>query len=315
MNRAFISFRSTSYKELLENGCIMVSGKVCNKDNALKCRYERCSFRRAVIFANQQKAIDCFIVPPKFILPPNALLTSFNYFEYLPDIKYIIENSDFFVRFELEEDSFWTEMELNFWKSHCRKTGTKTVIVVTSNGSISEEKFSPMDKTEAQYYWRLMYYTRKENYHDHAWGRFSNCFVQICPSCGNMTLVSAAALRYMINHNISLVCPHCNINRFSYCYKNKMGLYFFDCTKETGTRQPIPTEQINELLLKSHKRLLAKSPLVCMSNESFPEQIALIVMIHAIGNWVRKSIVGGHLELRIWIDDNGVYKIPMVKSD
>lgn len=41
---------------------------------------------------------------------------------------------------------------------------------------------------------------------------------------------------------------------------------------------------------------LVYSPLLCMYNESFPEQIPLIVMFTSIKDWV-KTIIGGHFEI------------------
>lgn len=49
---------------------------------------------------------------------------------------------------------------------------------------------------------------------------------------------------------------------------------------------------------------LVYSPLLCMYNESFPEQIPLIVMFTSIKDWVKKSIVGGHPEIRIYVDND-----------
>lgn len=41
-----------------------------------------------------------------------------------------------------------------------------------------------------------------------------------------------------------------------------------------------------------------------MSNESFPEQIPFVVMLTSIKDWVKKSIVGGHLEIRECVDND-----------
>ncbi len=311
MKKAFISFRSTPYEDLLKNGCKMILGESCDASKAHKCSYTNCSYRKAIVFSSCQKKIDCIVIPPKYILPPNTLLTAFNYFEYLPDIKNIIESSDYFIRFEIQTDSFWTEMELNFWKSHCRKIGIRTMYEVSSEGTVLETEFLPMDKSEAIFYWRLMYYTRKDTYYDHAWGRFSNTFIQKCPACGNITLISAAALRHLLNNRIALMCPFCNKNEFIYCV-NSVGLYSFDCTGESDVNHdPIDTEYINDLLLKSNKKILTRSPLFCMSNESFPEQIPFIVMFTSIKDWVKKSIVGGHLEIRICTGDGTIKHIPL----
>lgn len=304
MKKAFVSFRSTPYNDLLKNGCKMILGESCDANKALKCPYTDCSYRKAVVFSNYQKYIDCYIIPPKYILPPNTLLTAFNYFEYLPDIKNIIESSDYFIRFDIQTDSFWTEMELNFWKSHCRKTGANTIFEVSSEGKVSETEFSPMDKSEATFYWRLMYYTRKDTYGDHAWGKFANTFIQKCPTCGKTLLISTEALRYMLRNEMTLVCPHCKANKFTY-YKNSIGLCSFKYTGGNDiTHEPIPTEYITDLLLKSKKSLLAQTPLLCMSNESFPEQIPFIVMFTSIKDWVKKSIVGGHPEIRVCVDND-----------
>lgn len=303
----FVSFRSTPYRELSHNGCKVVSGGKCSPKLAISCHYENCSYRRAVLFASQHKNINFIIVPPEYILPPNTLLTAMNYFEYLPDIKQAIESVDSFLRFEIQEDSFWTDMEMKFWKSHCRSKEINSFYTVSPSGEINKELFSPMDKNEAKYYWRLMYYTRRENYHDHAWGTYSNCYIQQCPICGKLLLISRTGLKYLIRNNKGLVCPHCEQNIFTYDKSNK-GLFSFKCSNNSKSVHAIPTRHINDLLLGTDMNLLSYSPLICMSHESFVQQIALTVMFSDLRDFAKKSIKGSHLEIREY-DENGKLKI------
>lgn len=108
----------------------------------------------------------------------------------------------------------------------------------------------------------------------------------------------------MLHNEKALMYPHCKANKFIY-YKNSIGLYSFKYTRGNDiTHKPIPTEYITDLLLKSKKSLLAQTPLLCMSNESFPEQIPFIVMFTSIKDWVKKSIVGGHPEIRVCVDND-----------
>ena len=306
----FVSFRSTPYRDLANNGCKLVSGEKCSPKQAIICHYENCSYRRAIIFASQHKSHNFIIVPPEYILPPNTLLTAMNYFEFLPDIKQAIESVDSFMRFEIDKDSFWTDMELNFWKSYCRGQNVNTFYTVSFDGERDKKLFSPMDKNEAKYYWRLMYYTRRENYHDHAWGTFSNCFIQQCPICGKLLLISRSALKNLIKNNNGLVCPHCNQNTFMY-YRNNRDLYSFKCSKNSEPLYVIPTKHINDLLLGTDKHVLSDSPLICMSHESFVQQIALTVMWNDLKDLAKKSISGSHLEIRECDESGKITKIPL----
>ena len=114
----FISYRSTPYSELRRCGCSVVHDKgKCDCKTAINCDILHCSFRRAAIFANRQ-TYKCYIVPPTFMLPPESLLRVSDFFEKSHELFNLISNCDVFVRFEIDEDSIWTDLEMRFWKRH-----------------------------------------------------------------------------------------------------------------------------------------------------------------------------------------------------
>lgn len=73
----------------------------------------------------------------------------------------------------------------------------------------------------------------------------------------------------------------------------------------------IPTKHINDLLLGTDKHVLSDSPLICMSHESFVQQIALTVMWNDLKDLAKKSISGSHLEIRECDESGKITKIPL----
>lgn len=312
---AFISYRSTPYSQLLEAGCNVVTnnGK-CDEHTALECPVQDCAFKRASIFAQRQE-YDCFLVPPVYMLPPNTILTPLSFYQNLPLLQNTISKSDSFIRFEITEDSFWTNLELEFWRK--RSMGLQDNVYYnvwldeTGQTQFESKTFPAMSKSQADLYWRLLHYTSNEHKFDHAWGRYYDCHICTCPNCGRITLYSKAALDHLINNHLAIPCSHCHDSSFTFKYKSKWrDLITFDYRGDRNTIKPLSNDFIISLLLDSKKEILNQIHLICMSHETFPTMIAMTAVLVLLKNMLMKYILGSHLELRTY--QNGtIIKVPI----
>lgn len=308
MEQVFISYRSTSYKKLNESGCAVIkNGKKCDCQTAPSCPVQDCAFKRAAIFANKQDNYKCYIVPPVYMLPPNTLLTPIDFYQHLPLLSNNISQSDIFVRFELEEDSFWTYLEYELWRRRSIDLPENNFYTVWLDAygktNFKGYTFDNMSKNDARLYWRLLYYTSPDHYHDHEWGRYSNCFISICPNCGEITLYSLAALKYMIKHNIRIKCTHCRNASFSFQFKSHWrNIITYDYHGEIKPTPSLSNEFVISLLLDSNKEILNHIHLICMSYESFPKVYALNAMMSILKDQMKKQFMETNLELRTYKD-------------
>ena len=308
MEQVFISYRSTSYKKLSESGCdVITKGKKCDCQSASFCPVQDCAFKRAAIFANRQDKYKCYIVPPVYMLPPNTLLTPIDFYQHLPLLSNTIFKSDIFVRFELEEDSFWTYLEYELWRRRSMDLSENKYYTVWLDGdgktNFEGYTFEKMSKNEARLYWRLIYYTSSEHYHLHEWGRYSNCFISICPYCGEITLYSLTALKFMIKSNIRIKCTHCYNSSFSFQFKSRwQNIITYDYRGEINHTRTLTNDFVVSLLLDSNKELLNHLHLICMSYESFPKVYALNAMMSILKDQMKKQFMETYLEMRTYQD-------------
>lgn len=311
----FISYRSTPYTQLVAQGCKVVNNnEKCNCDIALKCSVQNCEFKRASIFARKQ-TYNCFLVPPIYMLPPNTILTPIDFYQNLPLLQSLISKSDIFVRFEISEDSFWTNLEFDFW----RKRSIDLQDNICYNVWLDEDEetqsealsFPSMSKNKAYLYWRLLHYTSNEHKFDHEWGRYSNCFICTCPNCGRISLYSLNALNYLIKKDLTIRCTHCHEASFSFNIKSKWrNLITFDYQGNHNPTTPLSNDFIMNLLLNSKKEVLDQIHLICMSHETFPKMIAMTAAPQLIKDIIKKHITGTHIELRTY--KNGeIIKVPL----
>jgi hypothetical protein len=306
MEKVFVSYRSTPYNKLKESGCRVILDEAnCDCQSAPKCPVQDCAFKRAAIFANRQDKYNCYIVPPIYMLPPNTLLAPIDFYRHLPMLDNSILDSDIFVRFEIDEDSFWTSLEYEMWRRRSLKLNDNVYYKVRldTNGKTNAEKvsFERMTKNEDQLYWRLIYYAQKENYHNTAWGRYANCFINVCPNCGEITLYSIAALKYLINNNIRIDCTHCGNATYLFHLNNRRRFIItYDYFGDINKTHPLSNDLVIRLLLDSKEELLNNIHLICMSHETFPEYIALVVFIADLKNLLKKQLFGSDLEMRTY---------------
>lgn len=314
----FISYRSTTYRELDRCGCKVIHDKVeCNRQTAINCDVLHCSYRRAAIFANRQK-YRCYIVPPTYMLPPESLLRVSDFLEKSPQLYNLISNSDIFVRFEIEEDSIWTELELKFWERHSLRKDTSRYYEIGLNNQgeteCEEVLFRPMGKDYSILLDRLIYYTRDENRFDHAWGAYSSCFISVCPNCGEITLYSPMAIKYLIKNSCGINCTFCHEGNFYQQYVSK-GEFLISC-EYIGPKSQITSldvETIISFLLDSNKVILENVHLICLSHESFHERIPMVQMLTGMTDYMKKCVTGTDIELRTYNKErHRIDKIPMM---
>lgn len=304
--RMFISYRSPSYNELRKNGCKILNSQECTLQNAAYCSYKKCSFRRAAVFSMRQN-YKTIIVPPLYILSPDVLLSVKDFFRYCPSLQQCIGAADIFVKFEIEKDSFWTLIEENLWRSKCYRKNMECIVNdikldYEGNTQHRQRYLAAMDKSEFNLYWRLIHYIQPENIHDHGWGKYADCFVQVCPSCGQIFLISLSALKFLYKNDLGLSCPACRCGNFAYHYDwsakypvrfNYKGPHNLNTTLD-------PDLMIRLLLDTNSKAPAEEIPLICLSTESFPDGIAFSQMMGMLADIFRKIVVTGYLELRIY---------------
>ena len=315
----FISYRSTPYNILRQCGCRVINDEEeCNSNKAIRCSVVNCSFRRAAIFANSSK-YNCYIVPPTFMLPPESLLRVSDFFEKSHKLYNWISCCDIFVRFEIDEDSIWTDLEMRFWKRHSLKKNENRYyeIQLGSHNETEWEEytFRSIERSQAKFLDRLIYYTQSDHRHDHAWGAYSNCFICVCPNCGGITLYSPNAIKYLISNRYGVNCTFCHKGNFHLRYISKWRFlisYAYD--GQTSQIFPLNYTTIINLILGSSKEILKDIHLICMSHESFNELIPMVQMIIGIKDYVKKLATGTDVELRVYDENrNKIDKIPMMK--
>jgi hypothetical protein len=305
MEKVFISYRSTNAEQLFRNGCpVLRQGSTCDCLKAEHCSVGDCEFKRVAIFANRQK-YDCKVVPPMFMLPPHTILSPMGFYKNLRELKRLISVSDIFVRFEIQEDSYWTTMELEIWKVYSHHNRFFNVwLDQTGATSYNEQLFKEISKDEKRYYQRLLFYTDVDNWHTHAWGRFSDCFINVCPNCGKLTLFSDKALEHLICIQGKIHCTHCNNAQFEFTHvKGAGGLVRYKYSGDYHFSNILFPEIVNTILLNSKFDELKDMHLICMSYESFPDKIAMIKAGSILIDEVKKVLTnGGTLELRTFQD-------------
>lgn len=313
----FISYRSTPYNELREYGCRVVHGMGrCDCKMAMNCDVINCSFRRAAIFANKLE-YKCYAVPPTLMLPPESMLRISDFFEKSYDLYNVISKCDIFVRFEIEEDSIWTELELMFWKRHSiRKQWNRCYSISLDEFNeieVEEIIYNPLDENQARVLDRLVFYTQSEHRYDHAWGAYSNCFICICPSCGEITLFSPSAIRYLISNGIGVNCTFCHQGNFYLDYISERKFQILcDYVGDSSQMKPLSVEMILRLILSSTKDTLSNLHLVCMSHETFTEQVPVVQMAIIIKDYLKKLTAGTDVEYRTYKNDRKkIVKIPL----
>ena len=317
MEKVFISYRSTNAEQLFQNGCpVLCYGSICDCSKAEHCPVATCKFKRVAIFANRQK-YECKVVPPMFMLPPHTILRPMDFFGNLHFLSHMIFSSDIFVRFEIQEDSYWTSMELELWKMHSHELHENRYFNVwlDENGvtlfkefSFNEIEFSHCGILPSPYYERLLYYTQPSNWHYHAWGRLSDCFINVCPNCGKITLYSTKALKQLINNRLQISCTHCNNASYEFHYVNEeKNIIRYTYHGDYHYSSLIVPELVNSILLKSKFEELSDMHLICMSYESFPENISMIKAGSIIYGGIKRLITdGGKLELRTFEKNDGI---------
>jgi len=289
----FISYRSPSYEEREKYGCLTLLGYTCDSKACESCAFKNCSYRRACIFAKRQ-SFRFIIVPPSRILAPDAILSVSDFLEYCNELKDSITVADIFVRFEITHDSYWTLMEKELWamQNHEHKEYNDSYQVsLDLNGTPLSEYYpiESMDNNKHDLYWRLLYYLRPENRHNHAWGRFASSFMLRCHKCGHVTIMSARALKTMTKYNLQLSCPWCNDGRFTFHYEwgpAQPAKVFYDGIPNKEILPLAPDDVINLLLDNSHKTP-QKYPLVCVKGEIFTDGIAWPQIIGMVYNSIR----------------------------
>lgn len=300
----FVSYRSPAFEDLVIHKCRVLNGRECTRKSSITCSYKECSFRRATLFASKHINYNFIIVPPVYILNPQDLLRVFDFISHCPQLYNNICASDFFMRFDIKEDSYWTEMEKVFWKMKCYNSQRNTFLNVKQNGEeydVYEESFTPIDKNKYKLYSRLIYYIQPNNKFDHAWGKYSYCFVQRCPSCGKVFLLSLNAIKHLESKKEHLSCPYCNNGKFTYFYKK--GIFPVKCEYKGPINKYaiLSPGYIISLLLDSHKTAPKDgTPLICMSKENFRDEIAIFVYIDMLGSLLKKITGLGNIEMRIY---------------
>lgn len=306
----FISYRSPSYDQLKENNCKLLNGKICNKQTAPDCSFKMCSFRRASIFANRQD-FNCNIVSPRAILPHNVLLTPKDFFKFCPALKHLIARHDAFVRFEIDNnkqnDSFWTNVELDFWKIACNN---KKLSHVYYNVNLDQEEktnwvsveFSPISNERIKLYSKIMVFIEPSPHSpESAWGRYANCFIQICPNCKNIFLLSIKALKYLSKNRKQICCPYCQKGKYLYTF-HEWGYYpvTYNYSGKKNLYTSISPDMMIKLLLDEHKKSPRNYALICMNIESFPIGIPLIQLGGLFIDMLKKITFDGTLEVRFF---------------
>lgn len=312
MKKVFISYRSTNAEQLFKNGCsVLHDGMDCDCTKAMHCHINNCEFKRVATFANRQK-YDCLVIPPMYMLPPYTILRPFDFYSCHHKLHNLISNCDIFVRFEITEDSYWTFMELELWQNHAFDIECNLFYDVWLDQSLStnikENRFNKIDKNRKRYYERLLYYTQPDKWHYHAWGRLSECYMSICPNCGKMTLYSTKALRCLIDNHIKISCTHCKNATYEYHSVNKeQSIVWCNYIGEQHFSVVLLPEIVNKVLLDSKLDKMNDMHLICMSYESFPENIAMIKVGGMIIDGVKKLLTDGDiLEMRTY--ENGSMK-------
>lgn len=303
MEQIFISYRSPKYEDLKKNKCRVVLGQKCDGNLALSCKFENCSYRKAIIFANSYSQYKSVVIPPTYILDPKDLLRVFDFMSYTPQLYYSIMNSDYFIRFDIENDSYWTKMELDFWKMKCLKKSWSKYLVASScsdgNFNLSEESFTPLTKNDYELYWRMVYYIQPEHKFDHAWGKYANCFLQRCPNCGNHWLLSIKAIKYLSDNRLAYSCPFCHGGNFSYTYDKSLHPVEFNYSGKENIYKVLEPKFIRDLLLDCNSKAPKNSiPLICMSKEKFHDGIAILVYLELLDSLYKVFSGYGELEIR-----------------
>lgn len=306
MGHIFVSYRSPIYEDLVRNKCKILQGGECTPEISKSCSFKDCSYRKACIWRSQYPDYDIVIVPPTYILNPKDLLTVFDFIRYCPELYKAIRSANQFVRFGIENDSFWTEIELYFWKMHCFKWKINPEALTVKSEidgtySMTKSTFTPFTKNDYDLYWRMVYYIQDEHKFDTIWGKYANCFVQKCPNCGNNLLLSPKAVNYLIANNIKYTCPFCREGHFSYKYNGGKHLVACNYNGPESDYKKMSPDFIVSLLLDSHRKSPKNStPLICMSRETFRDKIAILVYVELVDLLVKKVIGYGDLEMRVF---------------
>lgn len=307
---AFISYRSPSYTQLKENNCKLLNGEICNKQTAPNCHFRGCSFRRASIFANRQD-FNCNIVPPRAMLPHDVLLTPKDFFKFCPDLKHTIANHDTFIRFEINKneqiDSFWTNIELDFWKIACANKKLPTMYYDIYLDEEEKTKANPIhfnsiSKERIRLYNRIIVFIEPQPLSaESGWGRYANCFIQVCQNCNHIFLLSIKALKHLSKNNQEICCPYCQKGKYIYTFHN-WGKFpiTYNYSGEKNPYASISPDMMINLLLDNSKKAPHDHILICMNAESFPTGIPIIQMGGLFVDIFRNIVINGNIEMRVY---------------